>query len=52
MADINAPTIIVNTQQSIETDDFRQRQLLEAQFLKELEIRTQALDPNWGFEVR
>jgi hypothetical protein len=52
MADIQAPTAVVNTQQAVEVDNLAERRLLEQEFLKLLERQMTLLDPLRGYEVR
>lgn len=52
MADIPAPTGIVNTQQVVEVDSFRIRQLQELEVLRLLEMEYNTLDPTRGYEIR
>ena len=52
MADIPAPTVVINTQQAVEVDNFRERTLQEQTFLKALEQEMMLLEPQRGYEIR
>jgi hypothetical protein len=52
MADVQAPTVNINTQQAIEIDDSRNRVLMELEVLRLLEMEMNTLDPQRGYEVR
>lgn len=52
MADIQAPTAIIDTQQSITSYDFQARKLAEERLLKQYEQTMNSLDPARGYEVR
>jgi len=57
MADIQAPSGVVNTQQVVAIDSFRERQLLELSLLKAMETSIDALESTpdgrgRGYEIR
>lgn len=52
MADIPGPTGIVNAQQVVEYDDFRNRVMMEAELLIMLQNQMSLMEPTRGFEIR